>query len=499
MTTTKSPVLMDPDRVFPRLSYFIGINYYYIPRSSDDEEWFSEHQSKNGDMDPGRVTCEYFIRARQHVDRVTRFADQRQPVLDDAAIKGAAGTVPDAVKEDSVLGTMYMHRASLLTHLHEPCLQDPWPRGDLWRYNTVIESVQGPLKPYEEQDTERLQDGPPQPRIEFKWLLDLRRSLEEGINLLIATYRFGLGRFQDADKTAELVEKARGMIPEMTRLIVELLDKEACFEGMYATEHICDTLMNKRLRCVHWGLMSAFSMRWARKETLERTAHLKQQLSRYSMLMRNFFAYRYLEWVYGRPWKKLYLVSGEETQAAVMTEFMGFASTTTPLARLMFSVHPLPLANLCTEEICCICQESYQANDLLMELRHCPHRFHAWCVVAHFDQHNRYDNSCPVCRTSAGRIQDTWPVFTLGEDPDVCHGRDPEASVVAELSDHQIRHLQRRGVDIFVWPPPLAKHFWERERLAWLNGATIEDRIALFPDEVGEDEGSETDSDCDWD
>lgn len=496
MATTTSPILMDPDRVFPKLPDLIVLDHYYIGISSDDEKWFSEH-SKNADWDRGFVATMYFVRARPNVERVMRLANERLPLMDDATIRGIP---PDDPDDSSFLATVFQRHEMVLNRLHDPCLQDR--NGSLERYNIVIDKMRLYSKSAEETESERLQDGSPKLRIEFRWLEDLHRSMEDAISLLIATYRFGMRHFQDPDqrhKSNRLVERAYNMIPEMTRLMVDLLDREADFEGMYSKEHVCDLLMNKRLRCVNFELASQYGMHWAREVTLQRTPYLKKEVAKYSMLMRNRFAYRYYEWVAGRLWKKLYLVYGEDIGAGTIAEFMNFASTTTPLARVMLGVHPLPQANLRAGEVCGICLESYQPYDLVMELRNCPHRFHAWCVIKHFDQHHRHDNTCPTCRTSAGTMHDFWNIRTRDAELDKCYGQDPGARPEADLNDHYIRHWQRRSWDVVYWPPPFQKYFFERERLAWLDGATVADRIALFPDVVNYDEDSGSEDGCSWD
>ncbi|KAI1610510.1 hypothetical protein EDD36DRAFT_421586 [Exophiala viscosa] len=512
MATTSAPVLMDPERVFPKLPRFtaISVDYYIFPNPRDDEEWFAKHQQKNANKDPGQNICEYFLSVRDPATALFRLADRRQPELNQEAIE-APGARTTTVFTDRGLGAMFVHRGTFLNLLHAPCLQDPpiclrTLLGDIWRYDSLIDSIERDPQRFAILEAERLnlkdasrtKDVPPfQLRDEFHWLQAFHRSARESIQLLIATYRFGVDNLSNADKTTELMRSAYCTIPAMTRLLVLLLSSENKFEGRYAAGHVCDTLMPKRLRCVNWRNSSANGMHWAYRETIERTRRLEEGLAKYSMAMRQLYAYRYIaEWCPGRPWKKLYTVVDKKNGSDAIKEFMEFTSTTT-LARYMFGVHPLFEGDLDPEDICAICQEIYGVGELLMELRNCPHRFHAHCIISHFDQHHRYDNLCPVCRTSAGRIQDFWP-YLQTSDVDVCYGRDSGASVEAGLRDHQIRHYQRRGFDVADWPAKIQEYFWERERLAWLRGATVEQRMALFPHVVDDDQASASD-DCEWD
>ncbi|KIV80424.1 hypothetical protein PV11_07924 [Exophiala sideris] len=483
MTTTSAPIVMDPERVFPRLSSFSAVSGYNIPRTPrEDEQWFEEHRRTNANKIPGQSICEYLL----------------EPELNEDAIE-----MSQVSFRDPLLEAMFTNHSWLLGLLHVACLQDPpgnrfLTMTDTWRYDSLIESFERDPQRFAYFESVRLQDAPPfRFRDEFHWLRAFDQSVREGTQLLVATYRFGQGHFSDADETTELVRKAYLLIPPMTRLLVLLLNNEDVFESTYATKHFCDTLMNKRLRCVNPRLSSYHGYHWAYRQTIEQTERLQEGLAEYTMAMRNLYAYRYIvEWCPGRPWKQIYAVVDESLGADAITEFMQFTSTTA-LAGHMFSVHPLFQGDIDSEDICAICQETYEAGDILMELRNCPHRFHANCITSHFDQHHRYDNRCPVCRTSAGRIQDFWPHLRT-PDADVCYGRDPGASHEAELRDHQIRHFQRRGMDFVHWPDKIQEYFWERERLAWLDGATVEERMASFPRVVDDDQRSMSD-DCEWD
>ena len=509
MAILSKPVVMDPERVFPRLPRVTVINGHYIfPNATNDEEWFEELRQNNANTDPGQNTCEYFLKVRDPAGDLIRLADQRQPELNEDAI-GDPGAMMTIILGDPAMGDMFFHRRTFLNLLHAPCLQGPpgifqTAVGDNWRYDALIQSIERSPRKFATLECDRLNltDVAPmtdrplfQIRNEFQWLQAFHLSLREGTQVLIATYRFGLSNFSYAD-TTELMRKAYGMIPAMTRLLVLLLSSEDMFEGRYAAGHVCETSMPKRLRCVNWQLSSANGMHWAYKETIKRTRHLEQALAKYSMSMRHLYTYRFIvEWTTGRPWKKIYTVVDAYFSDAVK-EFMEWTSTTT-LARYMFGVHPLLEGDLDPEDICAICQEAYEVGDVLMELRNCPHRFHAKCIVPHFDQNHRYDNLCPMCRRSAGRIQDYWGHVET-PDVDVCYGRDSGASVEAYLRDHQIRHYQRRGFDIADWPAKMQEYFWERERLAWLRGWTVEKRMALFPRVVDDDQASASD-DCEWD
>ncbi len=65
---------------------------------------------------------------------------------------------------------------------------------------------------------------------------------------------------------------------------------------------------------------------------------------------------------------------------------------------------------------------------------------------------------------------------------------------------HRILGRQRRGLAPRFWSADLQKHFWERERIAWLEGAKLESRQETFPRRrvSWESDSASSDSECDF-
>ncbi|KAK5208979.1 hypothetical protein LTR20_009026 [Exophiala xenobiotica] len=493
---------MDVDHLFPALPKFVLINSYYIPQDNEDDETWLEEQATCGENDPAYTRCRELLEGRRYVDRLMRFADKRQPELPTGTV------VPDdqltsTVISDKALSHMCYNRVVLLGLLHLPNLQHP--SGSMGAYNNLIHTLnEGPIKA-KEYELERV-SGEYQLRPEFQWLEQFRRSVDECLDMLVAAYRFGKGHFSDAGQVLRLIEQAVMRFPPMTRLLMDLLFTDCDFEKEYAVDHICDIRIEKRIRVLDRESANGRSLNDNRGVVVDRISELKHHMKTYSIRMRGLFAHRYLvDWGHGRPWKKLYLVvdseGPENIPVSIINEFLKFTTLTTPLASKIFSVHPIPSHEINEEDLCVICQERYEADDLLMELRNCPHRMHAGCVIEYWDRYHYYDNDCPVCRTSSESIKEFFPHFPI-RTADVCYHADAHASYDQMRRDHFIRHRMRRDIPVEDWEEHLQEHFWERESIAWLEGCTVEERLQMpdfFPSRRVEwDESSaSSDGECD--
>ena len=120
--------------------------------------------------------------------------------------------------------------------------------------------------------------------------------------------------------------------------------------------------------------------------------------------------------------------------------------------------------------------------------------------MASWVQEYRYVHDCALCRRRAPRLQDRFPGF-IPMAQDVCYIRDKDASYLADERDHLIRHRQRRGIPPRLWEMDLQKHFWERERIAWLEGESLESRQQSFPKRhaiTPEDDSASSNGECEY-
>lgn len=471
---------MNADHLFPALPKFLSINSYYIPRDKEDDEKWLQEQASCGGNEPAYERCKELLEGRRYVDRLIRFADKRQPELPTGVVL-PGGQLTPTITGDKALSHMFHNRVVLLGLLHLPNLQHP--SGGLEAYYNLFDTLhEGPMKG-KEYELERV-SGEYQLRSEFQWLVQFQRSVDECLDMFVAAYRFGKGQFADAERVSKFVEQAVMRFPPMTRLLMELLFAECDFEKEYAENHICDIKIEKRVRVLDRESANGRSLNYNRRLVVDRITDLKHCMRKYSIRIRGIFAHRYLvDWGHGRLWKKLYLVMDSEgpegIPASIIDKFLRFTTLTTPLASKIFSVHPIPSHHINQEDLCVICQERYQVDDFLMELRNCPHRMHAWCVVEYWDRYHYYDNDCPVCRTSSGRIQEIFPYFPI-RAVDVCYHADADASHEEIWRDHFLRHRMRRDIPIEDWEEHLQEHFWERETIAWLEGWTVEERLQML-------------------
>ncbi|KIW10398.1 hypothetical protein PV08_11360 [Exophiala spinifera] len=482
------------EALFPQLPSVITIDGYYIDKSGEtDWTWFQKQTPMNGD-DEGYELCRGIQNTRSLLDLLYRFADDRQPPPSKGYI-APGGQLTEDVRGNEALSHMFRHRVDLCQVLHSSNLLDTPTSQELTK------TMQNGISEAEKAEF-RLLQGLPQPHKEFHWLAEFERSLQECAYALFEAYRIARKHLSPSiTKATRFVEKMYALVPPMTRLLVDLLLAEDAFEEAHARTHICDIKIEKRVKLTVDVPMNVAVMASQREQVRFHMGLLKQHAARYSTKIRDLYAYRYLvEWGHGRPWKQMYLVVDDTSGAGgvpkhIVDEFLIFATCTSPLASKMFNVRPMAFSDIDKEDICSICQEEYQVNDMVIELRHCRHRMHPDCVIEFWDNLHHYDNRCPMCRGQNPSIRELFPYFKA-ETKDVCYHADAEASHLATWLDRTIRHRLRRDLPTNCWEADLRRYFSTREVEAWLAGESFEQRLMsedFFPQRRVEwDESSAT-------
>lgn len=457
--------------LFPKLPSVISIDGYYIDKRDTDSTWYQQ-QEPMGEEDEGYELCRGLQHAQGMIEVLRRFADERQPALPKQYI-GPGGRLTEEVRGNEALARMFQHRADLCRVLHSEDLLDVATSREL------VDIIQSGITDAKD-DEYRLLQGVTQRRNEFHWLADFENSVEECTRALFDTYRVARKHFSSISKVRHFVEKMYAMIPPMTRLVVDLMLAEETFETDHANTHICDVKIEKRVKMAVDVPTDAAVMANQRQQVLWHMDILKQYASGYSTRIRNLYAYRYLvEWGHGRPWKQMYLVvdTGKDgIPKDMVDEFLMFTTCTSPLASKMFNVRPMAFSDISNDDICSICQEEYQVNDLVIELRNCRHRMHPECVKGFWDNLHHYDNRCPMCRAENPSIRELFPYF-VAEAEDVCYHADTQASGLAVWLDRAVRHRMRRDLPVDRWEVDLQRHYSTREVEAWLADEPFEERL----------------------
>ncbi|KAL6245004.1 hypothetical protein RBB50_007779 [Rhinocladiella similis] len=481
----------DANALFPKLPSVISIDGYYIDKSGDtDSAWFKFQEPMAGD-DEGYELCRGIQHTQGLVTLLWRFADDRHPALPKRYI-APGDQLTEEVRGNEALSRMFQHRMELCGVLHSSNLLD------INTTHKLIDVMQDGRSEGKQAESKLLQ-GLPQPHKEFRWLAEFENSLRESAHALFDTYRVARKHFSSVTKVTRFVEKMYAMIPPMTRLLVDLMLAEDAFETDHALTHICDIRIEKRVKLVVDVSTDVAIMAGQRQQVQFHMGVMKQYATRYSTRMRDLYAYRYLvEWGHGRPWKQMYLVvdtGSDGIPKKMVEEFLMFTTCTSPLASKMFNVRPMAFSDIDNDDICSICQEEYQVNHMVVELRHCRHRMHPECVIKFWDDLHHYDNRCPMCREENPSIRELFPYFTA-EAEDVCYHTDTEASKLAVWLDRAVRHRMRRDLPVDHWEVGLQRYFSTREVEAWLEDEPFAERLTsrdFFPQRRVEwDESSAT-------
>ncbi|KAJ9610874.1 hypothetical protein H2200_005651 [Cladophialophora chaetospira] len=444
------------------------------------------------------IKCKDILRTIEYNARLLRLADTRQPIpVQESREFGDFG--------DNAINEVFQHELRVLSLIHRETLVDR--DVGIWDYLDLCHTMRADPQRFIEDERERLRHGQRRLRADFGWFLSFGQSLNQARELMIGAYRVAGGEIGDERQAMALLDNTYRRIPPMTKLLIQLLCAEENFEEKLAEDHIWDIKIAKRVRILHPEEASQMTIQAAYRATTINMTELHWRFKRYSLRMRDLYAHRYLvDWRRKRLWNKLYLVIGETGADGVDTgtveNFLQW-STGSQLASVMFGVHPVHVTQLDPEKVCAICQQAPKLKELLMELKGCGHRLHAACLLGYWDQYYYYIHDCPLCRHLTPRLQERFPGFiSMAEDIDICYGTDVDAPEIAQNRDHLIRHRQRRGLSPRVWTDGLPEHFWERERIAWLEGTTLKDRLATFPQaralgESDSDSGS-SNGECDF-
>ena len=219
------------------------------------------------------------------------------------------------------------------------------------------------------------------------------------------------------------VQAAYKEISPRARLVAALLAAERLFERMLAARHVEEMHLSKRIFLFDEEDLARESL-WrlaVNKPTIQ--VCLDKDVRGIQFLIGRLYAYRFIrDWCYDRAWKRLFFVvnTGEDEEMAKVTEEVAGLLARSAFDTRMLQVHPVAKSKIPRDELCSICCEYFQAEELLIQT-HCDHVFHAICIFKHWDAETTLLHQCPNCRqqprslAERHNIQDPRPVFTMTE------------------------------------------------------------------------------------
>lgn len=299
-------------------------------------------------------------------------------------------------------------------------------------------------------------------------------------------------------------------IPEMARLLIVLLHREESLERNLRRDHFFDELFIKRFRYYSSFVAAYCGKDLALQDTLTQERAMRRQMGLFQEQLRKTYDFRRLvHWGYDRPWTKLYLVidttdatsnvggngnsqapAGSVTiepggtshtlgiSKATIDSFRAWAERNTKLTFDIFAVHPIALSDIAAADICAICRDEYENDDLVMQLQ-CQHRGHSKCLVRSWDIQHILARRCPECRASIPPLINQMGVTSLREE--VCYATDNARAATDRAKRSLIRSLKLRGISRKRWVKDLRDIDWYYDESAVLLEA-FEARMELYPE-----------------
>lgn len=285
----------------------------------------------------------------------------------------------------------------------------------------------------------------------------------------------------------------------MTRLLAFLLEREDTFHEIFLSEHTFGCLNDKRISLLdpyQWAelieiynvIPRANAMKddlpipnvlfdWTDPTNPIHVATFRYRLRliygllwRHQLDLREIFEYRQVvEWGFKPLWHQLYTPVSPELGVSDSTidQFLEWTSLN-HLTNNIFTVKPIR-SDRFDGTNCPICMENLGTSveiqgKMVAELK-CGHFFHTECIIRHFDEFNKWQNRCPICRQSAGSLRsmvDGVFLEAMDVDYDLPSPQREGQSIHDEIHANEYEQSLRDLSSVMDFGPDYQNAYWQR-------------------------------------